>query len=274
VTVTGTGFVSGATVKLGGTTATNVTVNSSSTITATTPAHAAGTVDVVVTNSDGQSGTLSGGYTYTSASGGAVSFVQVNYKTSNPSGSSLVVPYPAAQTAGNLNIVVVGWNDTTSTVSSITDTRGNTYTRAVGPTAGSALTETIYYAKNIAAGSNTVTVTFSKTAAYPDVRVLEYSGADTTNPLDVTAAAVGTGTTGNSGAATTTSANELVFGAGMTFDIYNAAGSGFTNRVITNFGDIAEDKSVTATGTYGATAPMRSSAAWVMQMATFRAAGQ
>ena len=180
--------------------------------------------------------------------------------------------YPLAQTAGNLNIVVVGWNDTTSTVSSVSDSRGNTYTPAVGPTVGTALRQSIYYAKNIAAGSNTVTVAFNQAAAYPDVRVLEYSGADQTNPLDVTAGASGTGLTGNSGAATTTSANELVFGAGMTFDIYNAAGSGFTNRVITNFGDIAEDRSVTATGSYSATGAMRASAPWVMQMATFRAA--
>jgi len=272
VTITGTGFLSGATVKLGGTTATNVTVTSSSTITATTSAHAAGTVDVVVTNTDGQSGTLSGGYTYTSSTGGSIGFVQVNYKTSNPSGSTLAVAYPAAQTVGNLNIVVVGWNDTTAAVSSVTDSRGNTYTRAVGPTTGTALSQSIYYAKNIIAGSNTVTVVFNQTAAYPDVRVLEYSGADTTNPLDVTAGASGTGLTGNSGSATTTSAHELVFGAGMTFDIYNAAGSGYTNRVITNFGDIAEDRSVTSTGSYNATAAMRASAAWVMQMATFKAA--
>jgi len=273
VTITGTNFLSGATVKLGGTTATNVSVTSSTTITATTPAHAAGTVDVVVTNTDGQSGTLTGGYTYTSSGGGgSIGFVQVNYKTSNPSGSTLVVPYTAAQTAGNLNIVVVGWNDTTSAVSSISDSRGNTYIRAIGPTTGTALSQSIYYAKNIPGGSNTVTVVFNQTAAYPDVRVLEYSGADTSNPLDVTAGASGTGLTGNSGSATTTSANELVFGTGMTFDIYNAAGSGYTNRVITNFGDIAEDKSVTSTGSYNATAPMRSSAAWVMQMATFKAA--
>jgi len=197
VTITGTGFLSRATVKLGGTTATNVTVTSSSTITATTAAHAAGTVDVVVTNTDGQSGTLSGGYTYTSSTGGSIGFVQVNYKTSNPSGSTLAAAYPAAQTAGNLNIVVVGWNDTTAAVSSVTDSRGNTYTRAIGPTTGTALSQSIYYAKNIIAGSNTVTVVFNQTAAYPDVRVLEYSGADTTNPLDVTAGASGTGLTGN-----------------------------------------------------------------------------
>jgi hypothetical protein len=117
-----------------------------------------------------------------------------------------------------------------------------------------------------------VTVVFNQAAAYPDVRVLEYSGADQTNPLDVTAGAAGTGLTANSGAATTTAANELIFGAGMTFDIYNAAGSGFTKRVITGFGDIAEDKGVTGTGSYSATAANRSSAAWVMQMATFRVA--
>ena len=199
-----------------------------------------------------------------------VNLVQVNYKTSTSAASSLATAYPSAQTAGNLNIVVVGWNDTASAVSSVTDSRGNTYTRAIGPTAGTALTQSIYYAKNVAAGSNTVTVTFTKAAAYPDVRVLEYSGADKANPLDVTAAAVGTGLAANSGSASTTSLNELIFGAGMTFDAYNAPGSGFTKRVITNFGDIAEDATVTSTGLYGATASLRASAPWVMQMAAFR----
>ena len=82
--------------------------------------------------------------------------------------------------------------------------------------AGPGLRQSIYYAKNIAAGSNTVTVTFNQAAAFVDVRVLEYSGLDTVSPLDVTAGAAGSGTTGNSGAATTRSANELIVGAGMT----------------------------------------------------------
>jgi hypothetical protein len=64
ITITGTGFVSGATVSLGGTAATGVTVVSATSITATTPAHAAGSVNVVVTNSDSQSGTLTNGFTY------------------------------------------------------------------------------------------------------------------------------------------------------------------------------------------------------------------
>ena len=31
-----------------------------------------------------------------------------------------------------------------------------------------------------------MTVTFNQTAGFPNVHVLEYSGLDTTNPLDVT----------------------------------------------------------------------------------------
>jgi hypothetical protein len=53
-----------------------------------------------------------------------INFVQQNNTTSYPSASSMVVAYPAAQTAGNLNIVVVGWNDTSAAVKSITDSRG------------------------------------------------------------------------------------------------------------------------------------------------------
>ena len=66
VTITGANFASGATVTFGGAAATNVSVTSGSSITATTPARPAGAVNVVVTNTNGSSGTLTGGYTYTS----------------------------------------------------------------------------------------------------------------------------------------------------------------------------------------------------------------
>jgi len=64
VTISGTGFVTGATVSFAGIAATNVNVTSSTSITATTPAHDIGAVNVVVTNPDGQSGTLPNGYSY------------------------------------------------------------------------------------------------------------------------------------------------------------------------------------------------------------------
>jgi hypothetical protein len=63
-TITGTGFLANATVKFGGTSATNVSVASATSITATAPAHAAGKVDVVVTNTDTKSATLAQAFTY------------------------------------------------------------------------------------------------------------------------------------------------------------------------------------------------------------------
>jgi photosystem II stability/assembly factor-like uncharacterized protein len=64
VTIAGTGFRPGLTVRFGGTLMGSYSLVDDQTITGNTPAHAAGVVDVVVTNADGQSGTLAAGYTY------------------------------------------------------------------------------------------------------------------------------------------------------------------------------------------------------------------
>jgi IPT/TIG domain-containing protein/WD40 repeat protein len=61
VTISGSNFVDGATVTFGDVDATGVAVAS---LVATTPAHAAGAVDVTVTNPDGQSVTFANGFTY------------------------------------------------------------------------------------------------------------------------------------------------------------------------------------------------------------------
>ncbi len=63
VTIRGTGFRTGATVTFGGVAATIASVNDTS-IRATALAHPTGTVDVVVTNSDGATATLPGAFTY------------------------------------------------------------------------------------------------------------------------------------------------------------------------------------------------------------------
>jgi hypothetical protein len=55
VTISGSGFASSASVSFGGTPATGVVVNSSSSLTAIAPAHAAGTAEVTVTTSSGTS---------------------------------------------------------------------------------------------------------------------------------------------------------------------------------------------------------------------------
>ncbi|HUR79633.1 MAG TPA: IPT/TIG domain-containing protein [Thermoanaerobaculia bacterium] len=64
IVIAGTGFLAGATVTIGGNAATNVTVNSATQITARTPAHAPGPVNVTVTNTNATSATLTNGLTY------------------------------------------------------------------------------------------------------------------------------------------------------------------------------------------------------------------
>ncbi len=212
------------------------------------------------------------------AQGASIAFVQSNFATPQTPQSKVSVPYKLVQTAGNLNVVVVGWNDSTAKVSSVVDSKGNVYSLAVGPTVQSGVaTQAIYYAKNIsaaAANGNTITVTFSVAANYPDIRIAEYSGLDAVNPLDVSVGAQGSSATSNSGSVATTNANDLLVGANLVQTWTTGAGTGYTSRVITTQdADILEDRVVTATGTYSATAAMGVSGAWIMQMAAFRAAG-
>jgi Abnormal spindle-like microcephaly-assoc'd, ASPM-SPD-2-Hydin len=205
-----------------------------------------------------------------------ISYVQGNDATPQSPQTTVKVTFTAAQTAGDLNVVVVGWFNTTP-VGTVTDSSGNTYTLAVGPTTTSSspwpIWQSIYYAKNIAAagaGTNSVTVTFSTAAQYPDIRILEYNGVDPNNPVDITASNSGSSTMSSSGSATTTNATDLLFGANMVDTNTTGPGSGFTRRLLTAYRDIAEDQMVTIAGSYSATAPLRSSGPWIMQMVAFR----
>src|SRR6266404_1565152 len=212
------------------------------------------------------------------ARGATISFKQRNFATPQTPQATVTVTFTSAQTLGNLNVVVVGWNDSTATVSSVTDTKGNNYVLAVGPIVQTGVaTQAIYYAKNIAAATvsaNAVTVAFSAAAVYPHIRIAEYSGLDTVNPLDVSVGAQGNSATSNSGTVTTTNANDLLVGANLVQTLTTGPGSGYTNRVITTpDGDILEDRVVTTIGSYTATAPVSPSGQWIMQMVAFRAAG-
>src|SRR5262249_5077390 len=203
-------------------------------------------------------------------------FVQVASATPQSTTATVNVAYPGAQTAGNLNIVVVGWNDSTATVQSVTDSAGNTYALATGPITGTSLRQSIYYAKNIVAGSNTITVVFNAGATRPDVRILEYSGADRSNPLDVATGATGNSNIADSGFVTTTAANELIIGANIVHtNTTIVAGAPFNARIITSpDSDLAADRLVNVPGSYHAWSPLNASGSWVMQVATFRAAAQ
>ena len=183
--------------------------------------------------------------------------------------------YPDAQTAGNLNVVVVGWKDTHAMVASVADTAGNFYALAIGPTKGTGLQQSIYFAANISGGvNNMVTVKFDKAATLPDVILLEYAGVAGQGAMDQTIGASGNGALAQCGPVTITAANELIFAATTVVDSEHSAqpGDGFTERMITVSGDLAEDMLTAGFGgsSFSATAPLNMSGNWVMQMVTFR----
>ena len=214
--------------------------------------------------------------TYTAVTQQApLAFVQVAAATPQTSQTQVPVVYSAVQQAADTNILVIGWNNTTSNVTSVTDSAGNVYQLAAPVVRGNGISQAIYYAKNIkasAAGANTVTVAFDRATQYVDLRALEYSGLDLVNPLDTSASASGTSNTANSGTVTSTAPHELILGAGTTTGGFSGPGSGFTTRIITTpDADIAEDRFVTATGSYSAAASLSGSAAWVMQVVAFKA---
>ena len=158
--------------------------------------------------------TLAFGLRNGNAQAPSIAYVQGNYAVPQTSQSRVTVAFTGAQTAGNANVIIAGWNDTTAHVQSVTDTMENVYVLAVGPTVNPAFgSQAIYYASNIrsaSAGANVVSVVFSQPAVYPDIRIAEYQGLETTDPVDVTAAAKGNSTLSNSFAVTTTTGTDGV----------------------------------------------------------------
>jgi hypothetical protein len=74
----------------------------------------------------------------------------------------------------------------------------------------------------------------------------------------------------SSGAVTTTSANDLIFGAGVSDNTVTTAGAGFSSRSL-SYGNVTEDRVAGPMGSYVATATHNGNK-WGMQVVAFRAA--
>jgi hypothetical protein len=184
--------------------------------------------------------------------------------------------FPSANMAGNLILAFVRMSGTSQTVT-VTDSRGNAYTEAVGQTqTNDGHQSHLFYAKNITGGADTVTATFSGTNNHPWLAIYEYSGLSTTVPLDRTSTAQGSGTAVSSGSTSVTStASELVFaGVGLpaSYSGTATAGGGFVlgQRNTSTSPGATESALVTATGSYAGTFTLSSSANWSALVATFK----
>ena len=199
-------------------------------------------------------------------------FVQKRY-FGITSGNSISVTFPKPNVGGNLIVAYVLW-DGGGTVS-LSDSRSNAYTSAVGPAraAGDPTSAQILYAPNIAGGTNTVTATFTNpVAARGALYVHEYSGLDRTSPLDAAVAGSGSGTAMDSGPLSASRANSLLFAAGESNGrTVKRVSHGYKVRA-RRYGGATADEVGATVGPYDATAT-QDGTAWVMQLAAFKPPG-
>jgi chitodextrinase len=218
-------------------------------------------------NLSGQSAQL----TVTTAAAAVVSPSMVQTKNNQiSSGTSVSVPFNAPTQAGNTIVVYVIWNNAGSVA--LTDSNGNAYVNVGTPVVwGNGYSAQVFYASHIKGGSDTVTATFrNSVTAFGVLYVHEYAGISPTNPVDIYCSASGSSTTLNSGTATTTGANDLIFGAGVSDNVVTAPGSGFISHDRA-YGNITEDRIAGSAGSYAATAT-HNGKMWGMQMVAFRPA--
>jgi hypothetical protein len=198
-------------------------------------------------------------------------FKQANAKEIK-SGSDNNVAFKNANTAGDFIVVFLAWTNTSSV--SVTDSHKNEYKKVADPTPwGSNRRSQVFYASNIAGGSNTVQAKFTtaiKSPGWAAMYIQEYSAIDNANPVDVSHVNTGMTAEMSSGSATTTNANDLIFGAGASSGKVTQGGAGFTLRSDA-FDNRIEDMNVTTVGPSEATATQDgNSNPWVMHMVAFR----
>ena len=204
----------------------------------------------------------------------SISLVQHTGKDAGTTTSATLV-FPSANTAGNWVAVAIRAGNTGQTLT-VTDTRANTYRRAVqlNDTVDQT-TVAIFYAENIAGGANTVTVSDSLTGGTLRFAIFEYAGVAAGNSLDGVAAVQGSGTAPNSGTATSTTSGELVIGVISTANptIFTAGNSFVVEEQVPaspNAKLIVEDSILATTGPVAADGSLATSDVWSASIATFR----
>jgi hypothetical protein len=156
----------------------------------------------------------------------AISIIQ-QQSGSQSAGTSFPLAFAAGVTAGDALIALIALGSASAAVTSISDSKGNLWTKAVGAQAQSRDAE-IWFAQNATAGATTVTLNLSASVAAA-LQLIEASWIFTSVALNRIANISGsskspvTGTT-----ATTTQANELAIGFATTGSL-TAASAGPTN---------------------------------------------
>jgi hypothetical protein len=184
--------------------------------------------------------------------------------------TSHAVAFPSSVADHNTIVVAVGWGNPSITAS-VTDSAGNTYSSAVGPTSmpTSGFAQQVFYAADVTGGNITVTVTYSASTGDSRVAIHELGNVNK-DPLDVTAFSTGISGPPTSGLATTNFANELLFGWSLSnLGTQADTGAGFTQLESPGL-EATEFKIVSSVDSYAATFTS-TGGDWAAQLATFKA---
>jgi hypothetical protein len=198
-----------------------------------------------------------------------VSYVQVAVTEANAGATSpQTATFGSPNVLDNLICVIALYQENSAvTFQTPTDTLGNQYqlcanTTLSGQAGASPTGGKMFFASNIAKGSNTVSVSFTGAAGpFIAIYAFELNGV---NAFDNGAAALDNSNLANTGAFQTNYNNEIIIAATINSNQGTSQGAGYTLIEITGtFADVLEYKiAPTTTGTQDATANLNATQAW------------
>ena len=186
-----------------------------------------------------------------------VSYQQSASKLGFSAGSSATLAYSSNNQAGDLLLCYVETYQGTGTISSVTDSKGNSWLPAFNSKSNNfGQPVALFYAYNVAAGADTVTAHFTASVNTGGMYVYEYSGIlSTANPLDaVSTNSLGTVSTSISVSMTTAVNGDLLFSTLSQANLRTVTPpSGYAVRVSQSYDFGADQIGTNSAGGYTAT---------------------
>lgn len=196
-----------------------------------------------------------------------MAFSRVN-GTSESASSNSAAPALGTVTLGNWLVLTVTLGDATTTITSVSDSTGNTFVLLKDDGGINGLHVLIYLLQNASAGTHTVTINLSGTIGH-SCWLQEFSGGVTTGTvLDKQNAAQGNSTSPSSGSVVTAVTNALGVGAGR-FGASEASitqGTGWALRNTQTRGIFEDQVNITSGSSVTADCTIGTLATWNMMI--------
>ncbi|MDP2674685.1 MAG: hypothetical protein Q8Q00_07240 [Dehalococcoidia bacterium] len=199
---------------------------------------------------------------------------------SSSSNSSITITVPAAGVAAADSIIVSVTAGTFAGAVSCSDTKGNSYAVDADVTGVGRLFVCSAHNVTALASGDTITATYPSLSGVTTASANEFSGVSATTPADKVSTAAGNNASPSSGStATTTQANELLFGAiahNSTPTFAPGSGYNLAGQVIGGSGsgqktNSPEYRIVSATESYAANGTLSSGQQWQAAIVTYKA---